>query len=184
MRGVIDKIEDIEASETYLYIKNKTTKINSERIAIKGAMAKNIPIETATPLPPLNLRYNGNICPNTIAKAAIKESFGSIFELVKKYIGKNALDTSKTRVIIPRESPFTRATLVAPIFPLPILRGSWQENIFEIIRPLGIDPIRYEIDIRKNKYITVGYFDFSHVSEAILKSPGQPSSVIRLSPIS
>ncbi len=117
---------------------------NSALTAASGHRARNTPRAVATPLPPLNLSHTGKQCPSSTARAAI------IIQVALSPVKRPASLTaaipfavSNTSVRTPASGPTTRATLVAPMFPLPDLRTSPPPNSFVRSSPKGIEPRRY-----------------------------------------
>ena len=130
--------ENIADKDEYLNIKETINhvKINKKLNWIDKAAI--IPKYVATPLPPLNFNQIGNIWPR-------KANNEEIIIKSEKYswviiTGKYPFATSNNRVNNARNLFPVLSTLVAPIFPEPILLTSWPLNIFVKIKPKGIDP--------------------------------------------
>src|SRR5712691_1429881 len=133
-----------EPRETYRQQATQRRKSSSALTAANGHRARNTPRAVATPLPPLNLSQTGKQCPSSTTKAAM------VIQVALSLVTRPASQTaaapfavSKISVRIPASGPTTRATLVAPMFPLPALRTSPPPKDFASSTPNGIDPKRY-----------------------------------------
>ena len=85
------------------------------KIATNRFIANKVPRKVAMPLPPLNLKNIGNICPS-IAKSATaaKSKSGNLKTKWQIITGTNPLRTSQIKVAAASFLPAMRITLVAP----------------------------------------------------------------------
>src|SRR5438445_13428888 len=134
-----------EPSETYR--QNQTTnakRINAATIA-SGHSAPKIPAAVATPLPQQTLNQDGKQCQSNAKNPAMTMTPASpCITRPASHTASHPLPASNARVSTPGNGPATRATFVAPIFPLPVLRTSAPPKSLASISPNGIDPSRYE----------------------------------------
>jgi len=156
------------------------------RVAL-GARARNAPRAVATPFPPRNLSQRGNMCPRiaNVAATAARTStiggsgvhacsgkLGALESIQSMTSGRlisiaaataaNPFKASSSRVAIPNAGD-VRATLVAPMLPLPVARTSVPRKNRTSRYPKGIDPSRYP-------------------SSALARMDGKPYSSPRLKP--
>ena len=143
----------IEPSATILVIAINT-KANTKQISpICQFVINNTPSAVATPLPPLNPKNIGNVCPSTthtpaicIKRAAFHTSAFAIFPI--KNATKTAttpFNTSHISVSIAGFFPAVLNTFVLPAFPLPFCLTSNPANFFvKIIEKLML-PNKYAI---------------------------------------
>lgn len=97
--------------------------------------------KVVTPLPPLNNKNIGKICPNTQKCIHILARLISInFEI--KYKGIAHFKKSNINTMMPIFLPKTLVTFVAPILREPDFLISDLKNIFEINNPNGIAPLK------------------------------------------
>jgi len=125
-----------------------TTNIIPENKHEIGERAKRIPRPVAIPFPPLKRLYMGYWCPNkanipTIPARASAVSVDDPNIYWAKATGMYPFRASATRVITPHLRPTSRATFVAPMFPLPTLVISNRITARLIMTPKGIEPRRY-----------------------------------------
>ncbi len=147
--------------------------------AASGHKPRNTPSAVATPLPPLNLSHAGKQCPRSTAKAAT--IIHAALSPVKRPASQTAavpFAVSSTRVRTPASGPTTRATLVAPMFPLPALRTSPPPNSLARSSPKGIEPRRYAASEISGKAI-----EFSTMlRQASAAASGKLSTVVYSAP--
>ena len=135
--------------ETYRATAKTMANKRSESSRHFGASATNAPAAVATPLPPLKRSHTGNMCPRSAQKAATaasrkivrlsiicgEESYrlaGTSPTVKRRDPANHNANSNATqpfnasRIKVATASPFepVRATLVAPMFPLPVLRTS------------------------------------------------------------
>ena len=121
-----DKPNKSEAIETNLKTKKNNSQTHNEikstnhklgKIMLKPQAA---PIEVATPLPPLNFKNIGQLCPqmHNIAETIYMELVGLRTNLARNS-GKKPFKKSRTKTRIPHFFPTTLTTLVAPMLPEP-----------------------------------------------------------------
>jgi len=121
-----DKPNRSEARETNLNTKKNSSQTHNEITSTNHKLGKIMlspqaaPIEVATPLPPLNFKNIGQLCPETlnIAETIYMGLVGLRTSLAKRS-GKKPLRKSRTKTKIPHFFPTTLTTLVAPILPEP-----------------------------------------------------------------
>ncbi len=135
-------ILDIRKTSTQLLILSKSGTLKKGRNILKLAIAPKL---VETPLPPLNLRKIGQLCPHTAKRdVAIEEIFIKLFldSKIKKtrHTGRKPFKKSKRNTNIPHPRPITLATLVAPIFPEPKSLISRPFTFLARIKPKGIEP--------------------------------------------
>ena len=154
-KQLIKKAKEVmsDAKPTILKIRKTVTQV--PKLTKRGILKKASPPLKAvitpklveTPLPPLNFKNTGQLCP-PIAKRAviIAEIFINLFSGCRKkktkITGKNPLRKSKTNTSIPHFNPTTLTTLVAPIFPEPNFLISKPFTFLDIIKPKGREPAR------------------------------------------
>ncbi len=154
-RQLIKKVKEviIEAKPTILKIRK--TAIQLPRLIKRGILRKGSPPLKAvitpklveTPLPPLNFKNTGQLCPVMAKRAVIiAEIFINLFSGCRKkktnITGKNPLRKSKINTSTPHFNPTTLTTLVAPIFPEPNFLTSKPFTFLDIIKPKGTEPAR------------------------------------------
>jgi len=121
-----DKPNKSEARETNLNTKKNNNQTHSESKSTNHKLGKIIlkpqaaPIEVATPLPPLNFKNIGQLCPETLnmAEAIYIGLVGLRINLARRS-GNKPFKKSRTKTSIPHFLPTTLTTLVAPILPEP-----------------------------------------------------------------
>jgi hypothetical protein len=140
--GGNDSAATIEATETIRVSANTAINTASAIPIDAGESASHTPSEAATPRPPWNLRKIDAIAP---AKAAnpTRASSAGIGPTTSRAnsTGKNPLRTSAPNVTAAGILPPARATLVVPMFPEPVARGS-KPQARPTNTPTGIAPNR------------------------------------------
>lgn len=131
---------DSELKDDFFDIKatNNQEKINI--IAELKEKEKSMPINVATPLPPLSLSQTGNIWPIKTDIADKEAKTGEYSIIIKT--GKNPLKISKINVKRAKTLLPERKTLVVPILPEPISLISLFVKYLVNKKPKGIDPIK------------------------------------------
>ena len=128
-----------EARETIrLRAKVARKKSSASRIAC-GARPRNTPRPVATPLPPENPRKGEKRCPSSAATAVQTSAVSPRFRKRTATTGTQPLATSPSKVSRPAFVPALRATLVAPILPLPAWRIATPRRR-AMSTPVGIEP--------------------------------------------
>ena len=154
-KQLIKKVREviIEAKPTILKMRKTVTQLPT--LIKRGILRKLSPQLKAvitpklveTPLPPLNFKNTGQLCPAIAERAVIiTEIFINLFsdcrEKKTKITGKNPLRKSKINTSTPHFNPTTLATLVAPTFPEPNFLTSKPFTFLDIIKPKGTEPAR------------------------------------------
>lgn len=110
----------IAASDEILKIANTHSHTKREAVATCQESANNTPTAVATPLPPLNLRKIGNICPNKTASATSAViSSGCLKTWLDKKTTSQPLIASPSKVNAAASLFPPLKTLVAPGLPEP-----------------------------------------------------------------
>ncbi len=120
--------------------------------AITGFTAIIAPKEVATPFPPLNPRYIGQLWPITTNTTAMYDAVAtSVWAIVAITFAINTAITpfnkSPTNVNIPAFFPNVLRTFVDPAFPEPWVLISTPIIFFAIIYDVDILPIKYDTKI-------------------------------------
>ena len=89
------------------------------RASRAGVRTRNTPNAVATPLPPRNRRNGEKQWPRMAAPPVASATRGSSAPRRARAVGSAPLAASSTSTIRPGATPSTRATLVAPMLPLP-----------------------------------------------------------------
>lgn len=110
--------------------------------AIVGDRDINTPSVVATPLPPLNLRNIGNICPRTAAKATNPKPNPVMPTNLATNTGNNPFKISPSKTKIAAFLPPERSTFVVPGFLEPIVLGSGKFSNLLTITALDMEPQR------------------------------------------
>ena len=127
---------EIDPNETIL-VTIIITKANTKQISPNlQLIVRRTPSDVATPLPPLNLKNTGKVCPITTRIPAIWQSIAWIFESafiifpIKKAINiaTTPFKTSQSNVRAAAFLPATLKTFVDPAFPLPLVLTSTCAN--------------------------------------------------------
>ncbi len=126
-----DKPSKSDARETNRKIKKIISHNPSEIESTNHKLGKIIlnpqiePIEVATPLPPLNFKNIGQLCPHTLNMAAnIYIELAEARKTLASNKGKKPFKKSRIKTKMPHFFPTTLTTLVAPILPEPNFRMS------------------------------------------------------------
>ena len=105
---------------------NISKNIITQPIAAEKLIAKIIPINVATPLPPWNFSYIGKTWPNTAVKPTINCIFMYVgvpgeckIKDVKIWTDTHPFNISKNKTVNPATLPITLKVLVAPALLLP-----------------------------------------------------------------
>ena len=138
----------MEPSETYR--DRPTTARNTAKVIRPTGqnITKSAPKPVAMPLPPLNPIYTGQLCPITAdappaicPQATISGDELKIGHASATATAPFAMSAKNTRM--PALTPIVRITLVIPILPLPCSRISIPRVSLLIMKPTGIEPMRY-----------------------------------------
>jgi len=134
----------IDPSETYLVTPITGAAANAAANPDHGDRTMSAAQPEAIPLPPLKLVNNGQLCPAIVASPVSEcDQFGvsNIYTVIATGIA--AFPMSRANATIPQIGPHTRATLVAPVLPLPKFLISIPFTSFPISKPNEMDPTRY-----------------------------------------
>src|SRR6202048_2671891 len=126
--------------------------------ALGQVRARNTPRAEATPLPPRKRSQMGKTCPRIAATAAATaraESGGAGGWAI--LTARKALPRSRKRVARARPLAPERATLVAPMLPLPVERMSSFLKMRTRTYPKGIEPRRYAAGMQMSQGFMVAH---------------------------
>src|SRR6266481_3221712 len=116
---------DTDASETYRQKRATITKTATAAATPPQEIIRKTPSAVATPLPPENFSHTGKTWPKIAASPAyIMNRMLPSEKCPASQTAKNPFAASRTSVATPMDKPAVRATLAAPMFPLPIARTS------------------------------------------------------------
>ena len=141
----------IEPSETILVSAINTSPKTKQISPICQFVVSNTPTAVATPLPPLNLKNTGNVCPIITNIPASCISNGVLAPLAifpisnASNIATTPFNISQTNVIAAAAFPTVLNILVVPAFPLPFSLTSNPATLLLIITEKLILPIKYAI---------------------------------------
>ena len=125
-----------------------TTQVAAAARPTGKAAANRVPKKVETPLPPLNRRKTGKRWPRKADPAARATRVCRVASGAPRVSSTAAstarapLPPSPSRVSRARSFRPDRRTLVAPMFPEPMLRGSPAPASLMLMTPKGVDPRR------------------------------------------
>src|SRR6266700_2949000 len=133
-------IEPRATSRNTARTSRKTTSANTMPL---GVSIKNDPSPVATPFPPLKRSHSGKICPAAAAKPATKGIMGWPGKRTEAaHTAPNPFMASSNSVTTPSAGDI-RATFVAPMLPLPVVRTSAPRQARTSKYPKGMEPKEY-----------------------------------------
>ena len=144
-----------DARETIRQRHAAAAKMASDPRSTGGASAANAPAAVATPFPPRNFANGEKMCPEIAARATAACTAGARPNRRATMTGKAPFAASSRSVTTPSRMPTARATLVAPMLPLPAARTSTPAQR-PSHRPLGIDPRPKAARTARAEYASVG----------------------------
>src|SRR5581483_2188694 len=136
-RSGVAQAATIDASETQRQAAKTTPKTSTAQPVAAGTRTASAPSAVATPLPPANRSVTGKTWPATAATAAAAGAASPGTSATAT--GTAPFAASASSVSAPRRPPAVRATLLAPMFPLPLRRTSTPARRARR-RPNGIEP--------------------------------------------